>query len=114
MQHLEDLVKKNHPENRRLFGKLLLFLTDLRSYTASFDFHTEGILKNFKYALPLPLEIVHMLSGEGLAYEPSEPRGNDAPPARRVKELLLGHPVDTQMNETSDCCLDVDLVGMFN
>ena len=80
----------------------------MRSYTACFDFYTDGILKNFKYALPIPVEFMFLMSGEGLVYEPSEPRCDDAPPVLKVKEMLLGRSGDTEMSEKHDCSLNVD------
>ena len=87
---LQDVVADNHPDRPRLFGQMLLFLTDLRTYTAYSDYYLKEIIKTFKHALHLTRRELAMLSDDGLAYEASLPSCDDAPIAKRVKELLLG------------------------
>ena len=35
-EYLQDIVADNHPERPHLFGQMLLFLTDLRTYNSDY------------------------------------------------------------------------------
>ena len=88
-ESLKEIVEDNHPDRPQLFGKMLLILTDLRTYTAYSDYYLKEIIKTFKHALHLTSSQFAMISDDGLAYEASRPSSDDAPIAKRVKELLL-------------------------
>ena len=92
-EYLQDIVADNHPDRPRLFGQMLLFSTDMRTNTGFCDYYLKEIIKTFKHALHLTYSQLAMIADDGLAYEASRPSCDDAPPVKRVKQLLLSDSV---------------------
>ena len=113
-EYLENVLKENHLRSKHLFGKVLLFLTDLRTYTAYFDFHADNLLSSFKYALPLTADVSLFMSAQGLSYDAAQPSCDDAPPAKRVRELLIGNSTDGNTAQTDSSFEDTDLDEIVN
>ena len=113
-EYLQNILKENHPKSKNLFGKVLLFLTDLRTYTAYFDFHVDNLLNSFKYTLPITAEVSLFMSAQGLSYDAAQPSCDDAPPAKRVRELLTGSSTDCNTVQTNSCFEDINLDEIIN
>ena len=113
-EYLENVLKENHFRRKHLFGKVLLFLTDLRTYTAYFDFHVDNLFGSFKYTLPLTADVSLFMSAQGLSYDAAQPSCDDAPPAKRVRELLIGNSMNANTAQTDSCFEDIDLDEIVN
>ena len=99
VEYLQEILEEHQPSRAHLFGKILLFLTDMRTYTAYFDYYLPEMYKTFRHAVPVSADTLSLTSGEGLAHEPSFPSCDDAPPAKRVKELLTGNSLNVDMKD---------------